>query len=142
RMWGTDNGMDFSLLQEGAGPVEPLAQSPVLHFIPAGAEAFSADMFAGVSARFAALVQEMELRVSQQEAQERGRKRTPGQPGAPAGAEDEPKISEAYQKHFARFRQFVTADAVRYFKPGFAMVFGSQGVVKKIEIGSASDAKD
>src|SRR5207237_9809962 len=55
---------------------------------------------------------------------------------------DVPHMTEAYQKHFARFRQFVTREGVSFFKPGFGMVFGSQGVVKKIEIGSATDPKD
>ena len=140
RMWGTDNGMQFRLLQEGADPAEALAQSPLLHFIPAGAEAFSADTFASLSARFAVMMEQLELRMSQQEAQERSRKSRPGQP--PPSDDNVPHMTEAYQKHFARFRQFVTGEGVSFFKPGFAMVFGSQGVVKAIEIESAADPKE
>src|SRR5439155_21618407 len=48
RMWGTENGMEFRLLQQGAEAAETLAQSPALRFIPASAQAFYADPVASL----------------------------------------------------------------------------------------------
>jgi hypothetical protein len=51
-------------------------------------------------------------------------------------------VIDGWHKHFASLRRFIDTDSLNWFKPGLAVVYGSKGVVRKLEVRSMTDPRD
>lgn len=129
RVSSTGDGVEFRVLQKGLDPAVPLADAPLAKLIPAGAGGFAAYMDASMAEVVYASLVQLEMR-----AEQRATREATGRRPTRAGDLGAQQMLEAYREHFGPLEAFVGGDALEWFKPGVAVVYGSQGVVRRLEV--------
>ena len=132
RAWAGEAAVDFEMQELGVPAASPLKQSPIMKLIPADASSFMADTVTTLAERISSSISEGEGRLAMRSLPADFGARTPQ-------AVEASKVSAVYYESFAALRQFIHQDALNWFAPGTAFVFGGEGKIRRVDFTQPDD---